>query len=176
MGYRELFLVLASVILLTLLMTQINSNTVEGREAMQQLEFEHTAAAIAQQFIEEAKSKKFDAQIGMVDAADPDNFTPWNNLGAGGWENYPNFNDVDDYHNFSRTVYVNGENFEADSTVTDGIPFNVSIQVQYVSVDNPDSVITDESHFKRMTVTVTSNYIPSSIVVKHVFSYYGVNL
>jgi hypothetical protein len=174
MGYRELFLVLASVILLTLLMTQINSNTVEGREAMQQLELEHVAAAIAQQFVEEAKSKNFDAQIGMVDPVDPNNFTPWNNLGAGGWESYPNFNDVDDYNNLSRTVYVNGESFEPDST--NGIPFNVSIAVQYVSTDDPDSVITDESHFKRMTVTVSSNYIPGSVVVKHVFSYYGVNL
>lgn len=173
MGYRELFLVLASVVLLTMLMTQINSNTVEGREALQELELEHTAAALAQQFIEEAKSKIFDAQIGMIDATDPNNFTPWNNLGAGGWESYPNFNDVDDYHNLSRTVYIDGESFEPDST--NGIPFNVSIAVQYVSEANPDSAVSDETFLKRMTVTVSSDYIPSSIVAKHVFSYYGVN-
>lgn len=175
MGYRELFLVLASVVLLTLLMTQINSNTVEGREALQQLELEHTATAIAQQFVEEAKSKKFDGGVGMVPSAGmPGNFTPWDDLGAGGWESYPNFNDVDDYHNLSRTVYINGESFDPDST--NGIPFNVSVQVQYVTDANPDSAASDETYFKRMTVTVTGDYIPSTITVKHVFSYFGVNM
>ena len=173
MGYRELFLVLASVVLLTLLMTQINSNTVEGREALQQLEMEHTATAIAQQFIEEAKAKKFDGNVGMVDASDPHNFTPYDQLAAGGWESYPNFNDIDDYNNLSRTVYVNGESFEPDST--NGIPFNVSIKVQYVSEAKPDSSVLDETYLKRMTVTVKSAYIPDSVRVKHVFSYYGVN-
>jgi hypothetical protein len=170
MGYRELFLVLASVVLLTLLMTQINSNTVEGREALQQLELEHTAAAIAQQFIEEAKSKNFDAWVGIVDPP----FTPYDTLGPGVGEVYPNFNDVDDYDGFNRTIYVNGTSFDPNST--DGIPFNVSILVQYVDADNPESVVSAETFLKLMTVTVSSNYIPSAIIVKHVFSYYGVNL
>lgn len=172
MGYRELFLVLLSSVLLTLLMTQINSNTVQGREALQQLELEHTAASIAQQFIEEAKSKNFDAWVGIVDPP----FTPYNQLGKGVGESYPNFNDVDDYDDFSRTIYVNGENFESDSTVTDGIPFNVNIQVQYVNEAKPDSAVSEETYLKRMTVTVSSSYFPGSITVKHVFSYYGVNL
>jgi hypothetical protein len=174
MGYRELFLVLASVVLLSLLMTQINSNTVQGREVLQQLEYEHIAASIAQQFIEEAKSKKFDALVGMVNPSDPNNFTPWNSLGKGGWETYPNFNDVDDYHNFSRTIYVNGATFDVNAT--SGIPFNVSIQVHYVSAAKPDSAVSDETYLKRMTVTVSSSYIPSSISTKQVFSYFGVNM
>jgi hypothetical protein len=172
MGYRELFLVLASVVLLTLLMTRINSNTVEGREALQQLELEHVAASIAQQFIEEAKSKNFDGWVGIVDPP----FTPYDQLGKGVGESYPNFNDVDDYDDFNRKFYVNGENFEADSSAVNGIPFNVGIQVQYVSEANPDSAVLTETFLKRMTVTVSSSYIPSSIIVKHVFSYYGVNL
>ena len=175
MGYRELFLVLASTVLLTLLMTQINRNTAEGREALQQLEFEHIAASMAQQFIEEAKSKKFDAQVGMIAPSDmPDDFTPWNGLGKGAWETYPNFNDVDDYHNFSRTLYVNGSSFDVNST--SGIPFNVSIVVHYVSDANPDVAVSQETYFKRMTVTVSGNYIPNGITVKQVFSYFGVNM
>ncbi len=173
MGYRELFLVLASTVLLTLLMVQINRNTAEGREALQQLEMEHIAASMAQQFIEEAKSKKFDAQIGMISPADmPGDFTPWNGLGPGWWESYPNFNDVDDYHNFTRTMYVDGSNFNANS----GIPFNVSIQVHYVSDANPDVAVSQQTYFKRVTVTVSSAYIPNAITVKQVFSYFGVNM
>ena len=175
MGYQQLFLVLAGVVLMSLLMVQINSNTVEGREALQQLELEHTAIAIAQQFVEEAKSKKFDAQVGVIPAsAMPGGFNDWNSLGPGGWEVYPQYNDVDDYHNFNRTVYVNGINF--DPTATTGIPFTVNIQVHYVSDANPDSTVTQRTFFKRMKVTVASSWIPNSITVKHVFSYYGVNL
>jgi len=173
MGYQQLFLVLASVVLLSLLMVQINNNTVEGREALQQLELQHTAVAIAQQFIEEAKSKKFDALVGVIPPSSmPGGFTlP---LGAGGWETYPQFNDVDDYHNFTRTVFVNGANF--DPAATSGIPFSVNIQMHYVSDANPDSAVSGRTFFKRMRVRVTSSYIPGQILIKHVFSYYGVNL
>jgi hypothetical protein len=175
MGYQELFLVLASVVLLTLLMVQINNNTVEGSEALQKLELEHTAVAIAQQFIEEAKSKRFDEVVGNVPASTfPGTFNHWGSLGHGVSEVYPQFDDVDDYHNFSRTVYVNGANFDPDAT--DGIPFTVSIQVHYVNDSNPDQAVSARTFFKRMRVTVSSSWIPNSITVKHVFSYYGVNL
>jgi hypothetical protein len=174
MGYQQLFLVLASVVLLTLLMVQINSNAVEGREALQQLELEQTAVGIAQQFIEEAKSKNFDELIGVIPPASmPGGFTPANALGPGS-DTYPQFNDVDDYNNLARTVYINGVDFDAGAT--DGIPFTVGIKVNYVTDANPDSAVSAPTFLKRMTVKVASTWIPDTVVVKHVFSYYGVNL
>jgi len=175
MGYQNLFLVMASSILLTLLIVQINTHNVEGSEALQQMELTHTATAIAQQFIDEARSKKFDAQAGMIDpAAMPGGFTPWNNLGHGNWETYPAYNDVDDYHNFNQTVYVTGT--AIDSVSTNGIPFTVAIQVQYVSAAKPDSAVLMNTFLKRVTVTVSSSWLPHSVTVKQVFSYFGVNM
>lgn len=175
MGYRELFLVMVSSILLTLLIVQINTHNVEGSEALQQMELTHTATAIAQQFIDEARSKKFDAQVGMIDPSTmPGSFTPWNNLGPGNWETYPAFNDIDDYHNFNQTLYVTGTNINPDST--NGIPFAVNIQVNYVSTANPDSAVHSNTFLKRMVVTVSSSWLPHSVSVKQVFSYYGVEL
>jgi hypothetical protein len=175
MGYQQLFLVLASVVLMSLLMLQINTNTVAGSEALQRLELEHTAIAIAQQFIEEAKSKRFDEVSSSIPpSAMPGGFNHWNSLGHGPTESYPNFDDVDDYHNLTRTVYVNGASF--DPAATSGVPFTVSIQVHYVNDSNPDLAVSQRTFFKRMTVTVSSSYIPNSVAVKHVFSYYGVNL
>jgi hypothetical protein len=110
----------------------------------------------------------------MIDPADLSvSFTPWNALGCNMSEAYPQFNDVDDYNNLSRTVYINGESFDSNST--DGIPFSVGIKVQYVSEAKPDSAVSFETYLKRMTVTVKSAYIPDSVKVKHVFSYYGAN-
>lgn len=175
MGYQNLFLVMVGSILLTLLIIQINSNNVEGSETLQQMELAHTATAIAQQFVDEAKSKKFDAQVGMIDPATmPGSFTPWNNLGRGNWETYPAFNDVDDYHNFNQTLYVTGTNINPDST--SGVPFAVNIKVHYVSAANPDSAVNTNTFLKRMTVTVSSSWLPHTVTVKQIFSYYGVNM
>jgi len=175
MGYRELFLVMVSSILLTLLIIQINDHTAEGSETLQRLELEHTATAIAQQFIDEAKSKKFDAQVGMIDPDDmPDDFTPWNSLGPGWWESYPKFNDVDDYHNLNKMLYVTGTNI--DMVSTNGVPFRARIKVHYVNQVKPDSAVNTETYLKRMTITVSSTWLPDSVTVKQVFSYFGVNM
>lgn len=168
MGYRELFLVLLSVVLLTTLMVQINASTNESRETLQELEIAHTAASVAQQYLEEIKSKQFDALSSVLPAGSmPGGFTPWNSLGHGGWETYPNYNDVDDYHNFTRTQSVSG------------VDYNVTIQVHYVRDSAPDTPYNNETFFKRVTVTVTSSYLTNpnmdTIVLKQVFSYFGVN-
>ena len=162
MGYQDLLLVLIGVTLMSLLMVNVNDNVVDAREMLQTLEIEHTATAIAQQFIEEAKSKLFDANV-MIDEDDmPDNFTAYYGLGPNVLEIYPNFGDVDDYHNFVDTVYVAG------------VDYRVSITVHYVRDSNPGANYNNETFFKRMRVTVTSTYMPESIMLSHVFSYYGI--
>lgn len=168
MGYRELFLVLLSVVLLTTLMVQINASTNESRATLQELEIAHTAASVAQQYLEEIKSKKFDALSDILPLSSmPGGFSPYNSLGHGWWETYPNFNDVDDYHGFTRTQTING------------VDYNVAIQVHYVRDTAPDTPYNNETFFKRVTVTVTSSYLTNpnmnAIVVKQVFSYFGVN-
>lgn len=163
MGYQDLLLVLISVTLLSLLMVSVNDNVVDAREALQTLEIEHTATAIAQQYIEEARSKFFDANVGVIDEDDmPDDFTPYYGLGPGWWESYPNFSDVDDYHNFKDTLDVAG------------VDYMVSIKVNYVRDSNPGVNYNNETFFKRMKVTVSSSWMPESIALSHVFSYFGI--
>jgi hypothetical protein len=69
---------------------------------------------------------------------------------------------VDDFHNFNRTIYVNG------------IGFTVQIQVVYVQDSNPEQAVSTNTYFKKMTVTVSSSYLSNSVTFKHVFSYFGV--
>ncbi|RMD98513.1 MAG: hypothetical protein D6814_07420 [Calditrichaeota bacterium] len=165
MGYRELFLVLAAVLLLSMMSVSVNNNLSQGKEALQDIEIAHMAVGITQQFIEEAKSKKFDEVVGTLDPSNmPSGFTPWNALGHGAGETYPNFDDVDDYNNFSNTVSVQG------------IPFSVSIQVGYVQDTNPEQIVSTQTFFKKMTVTVTSSWFTGSVTLKHIFSYYGSDL
>ncbi len=165
MGYRELFLVLFGGMLFSLLMTQINTNIVEGREALQELELEHTAAAVAQQFIEEAKAKDFDGQVGVISASlMPGSFTSPLSLGLEIGEFYPNFSDVDDYHGLDRTVGVQG------------VPFQVKIEVAYVQDADPEAKVLVPTFFKKMTVTVSSSYLQHSVTLEHIFTFFGMDL
>lgn len=163
MGYRELFLVLFSIVLLSTLTLRINTNAVEGRELVQQLEIEHMAASVGQQFIEEAKSKKFD------EAVTPTTTT----LSLGDLTSYAllgpedaSFNDVDDYEAYADTVFVNG------------IDFEVMIEVKYVQDTAPDIPVSTQTYFKRMLVSVQSSWLPAgrTIDLRHVFTYFGVNM
>jgi hypothetical protein len=164
MGYRELFLVLVSVMLLSVLITQINIHTIEADESLQQLELGYKAMAISQQFIEEAKSKKFDALAGIIAPEDmPDDFTDANDFGPEGSESHPNFDDVDDYHDFSDTLYV------------EGIDFRVAMEVSYVEDVDPDQMVAGPTFYKRLSVTVSSSWLSHGITLKHVFSYFGAN-
>ena len=163
MGYRELLLVLMGIGLFSLLTTQTNVNMANGREAMQEVEIQHLAVSVARQFIEEARAKQYDAVLSFLDEddiTDPSVFT--GSLGHGGHESYPNFNDVDDFHNFNQTIYVQG------------IDFQVSIEVIYINDSDPTSPAGTKTYFKKMAVTVNSGYLPGSITFKQVFSYFGV--
>lgn len=164
MGYRELFLVVSSVFLFSLMMVQINTNLIQGREVLQEAEIAHTAISVAQQFIEEAKSKKFDAKVDTLNPGDmPTQFTPWYALGHAAGESYPNFNDVDDYHNFSDTLFVYG------------MDFIVNIDVCYVQDSNPEQKVKTETFFKKMAVSVSSSWLDNPLTLKHIFSYYGIS-
>jgi len=167
MGYRELFLALLSVILLSTITLRINANAVQAREVLQQIEMQHVAATVAQQFLEEAKSKKFDTQIGFIPLVSmPALFTPAANLGPEIGETYPAFDDVDDYEAYNDTLFVNGLDFIA------------TIDVVYVTDLNPNLAVLLPTFFKRMTVTVSSRWLPagSTPISRHIFTYFGANL
>ena len=116
-------------------------------------EIEYYAISMAQRIIEEAKTRKFDL------FAPPQDFTaPWS-LGPANYESYPLVNDVDDYHRFDRTIN------------TPQGPYRVQVQVYYVEETNIDHIVSHRTNYKKMTVTVTSDYLSHPIVLNHVFSY-----
>jgi hypothetical protein len=156
MGHQELLLVLVSVVLFSLMTARVNTNLAEGSETLQEMEIEQLAISVAQQFIEDAKSKRFDEWVGVIDPVNmPDDFTSPFALGSGGGEVYPNFDDVDDYHGFNQTVYVQD------------LDFTVTITVAYVQDISPETAVLIRTYFKKMTVTVSSEWLSNSITLKH---------
>lgn len=159
MGHRELLLVLGAIMLFGLTMLSTNRYMVDQNESIIQREYEFYGISLAQSFIEEGKTKAFDVVLVNGSVSSPDDLSPWNQLGPAGDENWPNFNDVDDYNGLTLT----------DTTGTDS--FYVSIDVFYVEENDPETPANDETWYKRMNVTINNPYLTQPIVLGYVFAY-----
>ena len=158
MGHRELLLVLGAIMLFGLTMLSANRYIIDQNESIIQREYAFYSISLAQSFIEEAKTKEFDTVLINGSVTTPDELTQWNALGTAG-ESYPNFDDVDDYNNLSLT----------DSTSRG--EFDVSIEVGYVDETDPETIIQEESWYKRMNVTISNALLIQPIVLGFVFSH-----
>lgn len=174
MGFQELLLVVLSSVLFSLLILNVNLTSQRNHDALRESEIAHMATSMAQRIIEEAKSKKFDANVGAYDPSTfPDNFTgPGTGLGYNSGVDgvYPNINDVDDFNGEAGV----GTGLSVTVTVH-GMDFQVLATVDYVTHTNLEQEEFSKTFFKMVTVTVNSAYLPHSVTLKQVISYYGVD-
>lgn len=149
-GYSEVINVIGAMIIFSIIL--LNANSIIMRNSIMQVEgeLEQEVIALGQEIIEEALSKSFD-QVTVNAAAPPalipGGFTPAGQLGPDSGEyNRSDFNDFDDYNGWSDT-------FET----THGL-FELSSEVYYVDEDT-FLYTTQQSTFKKIVVTVTSQYL-----------------
>jgi len=163
MGEREILLVIGAMIFFAMTSLSVNRFCLDNNEVMMQSEFNYYAVSLAQGIIEEAKTRAFDVAVVSAPANDPPNDFTYP-LGPRWNEYYPNFNDVDDYNGLTL-------NIQAD---VNGPPVNytVHVVVGYVKETNPDKIVSEKTFYKKMIVTVSSDYISSDVVLSHVFGYY----
>ncbi|MCZ6820725.1 MAG: hypothetical protein O7G31_14735 [Calditrichaeota bacterium] len=159
MGHSELLLTLGAIAIFGMVLLTTNRRMIEQNDNMIQREFEYYAISAAQTFIEEAKTKWFDENV-ILASPDSSGFTSYSTLGPEG-ETYANFNDVDDYHGYSAAVI--------DTTARDS--FFVNITVGYVSETDPETQLTAEAYYKKMTVTITNRYLDAPVSLRYVFGY-----
>lgn len=134
------------------------------------------ALASAQSIIEEAKAKAFDQNtVGGVEVPDSAGLsttlgrdgsevaTPSpDTLSATGFKSSTNFNDVDDYDGYKRLEQMsNGR----DDKLYD------SVSVKYVRFSSPEDTSATKTYLKKMTITVTTKYIPRPYTFTYLFSY-----
>jgi len=160
MGEREMLLVLGAMFFFSMTNLSMNRFCLNNNEVMMKSEFDYYAISLAQRIIEEVKTRQFDANL----SDPPNSFDSPYSMGHNQYESYPNFNDVDDY---------NGEVLDNDDLgINPPVDYTVSIQVVYVNENNPDVRVYSRTFFKKMTVTVTSDYMTSPVSLSHVFAYY----
>lgn len=160
MGQQQLFLTLGAVVLFGIVTASVNVNIARNTEAVYDQQIVAYAANLGQRFVEEAKTRAFDeASVVNSPASIPGNFHAPGDLGPDGSEAYPNFDDVDDFHEYTATVGTDMGNM------------SVSIEVYYVLKTNLDSDAGGKTRFKKMTVNVSSTELQKPVLIAYVFSY-----
>ena len=159
MSNIQSFFSIGALLLLSLIELRFNSAVVENSTIETENKVYLTAFSLANDLIEEIKSKAFDAATVNFPTTDPSDLTPANSLGHASNEVYPNFNDIDDFDRYERTI---------DAPHAE--KYKVSCSVYYVSEYNPDYKVMTQTFYKKVDVTVSSPYMKKTIKLSFVFT------
>lgn len=156
--YSEILLVLGAVVIFSIAVLNVNQSIARNDTYLMTSELEYEAVPLAQQVIDAARSSAFDeaAVSGMLYNI-PSDFTSAANFGgAGEGETYPAYDDIDDYHGLSVT-----------DTTQHGI-YTINAQVMYVTESNPETDAGSKTSYKRLDVSVSSQFLPDTVRLSYV--------
>lgn len=139
----DFILLILAMFLFAMLQLGVTSVLLNNNRVMINTELDYTAVSLAQNIIDEARQKAFDQNtVGSYGGISvPDGFST---IGLETGESYPNFNDFDDYHEYSRT-----------DTTEHGI-YTTNCTVDYMDENDMSQVSAGKSKHKRLLVRVTS--------------------
>lgn len=164
-GYSEVLQVIGAMVIFSLILMTSNSMMLRNTNMEIESELEYQVIALAQNLIDEAKVKQFDANTSdpLPPSQVPSGFTEVSGLGPAGDSNEDErheFNDFDDYHGWSETVETaQGE-------------FTISAEVFYVN-ETTYAPSSTQTRFKKLRVTITSEFLRtgSDSLQKYQFDY-----
>jgi hypothetical protein len=162
-GRAELLILLGAIAIFGRYSLTINAARYNNDFRIIACESQTVAASIADGVIETAVTKGFDeATVSTILSGGLTSLTEPNLLGAESGEVYPDFDDIDDFDGFTMS-----------DTAVNGIQFEITSTVGYVSEDDPVNFQSDQTYLKRLNVTVSSEFIPEPVTISRVFSYYN---
>lgn len=149
-GYSEVLQTMAAMLIFGMIL--MNANRMIQRNTFMQIEgeLEQEVVAVAQDIIEEGRTKEYDeVTVGAAapPADIPGDFAAPSTLGSdAGEDDREDFDDFDDYHEWTETIE------------TEHGKFNIRAEVFYLDPNTYDSTGT-RSTFKKMRVYITSPYL-----------------
>ena len=156
----ESLLSVGALLVFSLVSLNFNSSVLQNTTVEVENKVYLTAFSLADDLIEEVKQKAFDAATVNFPTTNTASLTPAGSLGPANWEDYPFYNDIDDFNGFEKDVSApHAENYE------------VSCQVYYVDKDNPDVVSSTQTFYKKVTVTVNSPYLRNPVQLSQIFTH-----
>ena len=159
MNSGQSLLSIGALIIFSLVSINFNSSVLTNTTVEVENKVYLTAFSLADDLIEEIKQKAFDAATVDFPTTNPASLTGAYSLGHSGSEVYPNYNDIDDFNNFNKTVSApHAENYQ------------ITCRVYYVDGDDPDTIVWTQTFYKKVVVTVSSPYLRKSIILSHIFT------
>jgi hypothetical protein len=144
--YKQIILIMGALMLLAHITLNVNRATGDAQTISYDNEATLTATTIAQSTLREVSSKDFDEKSRGVMITHPDSLTSFVALGAEFGEAYPNFDDMDDFKGFSKTVPTGRLG-----------NFVVTVDVSYTSKAAAGSPVMTQTFLKSTTVSVAGN-------------------
>lgn len=153
------FLSLGALMIFSMISLRFDSAVLQNVEVEVENKVYLTAFSLADDLLEEIKQRAFDEKTVVFKAITPSALTASASLGKESGEVWPNFNDIDDYNNYSKPVSLpHAENYTVKSYVS------------YVQANNQDVVSSTQTYFKRVEIFVDSPYLKHQIKLQYVFT------
>ncbi len=161
MSSAQQFLVICGLFLLGGLILNLNQTNTNSSSEIYDNEAVITGTGIGQSMLNQIMTKAFDEKTVKGSVSNLANLTPPGSLGKDPGESIPTqFDDIDDYDNYSTAITVGRLG-----------NFNVSVHVYYVSYSNPDLKSLAATFLKRIDVTVTNPLLADKLVLSQLISY-----
>lgn len=162
MNTGQMLLAAGGMIILSSIFLIVNRTFANTSDILISTKLDVLAVSLAASVIEDATSKAFDMATVENSVDVLDSLTQPHSLGPAAGEEYPNFDDFDDYNGLSIV----------DSTTIEQLFFNVDCEVEYVNENDPELVSSMATWHKRITVKVSSKSMIDTVVVSTVHSYF----
>ncbi|KPK92651.1 hypothetical protein AMJ80_06485 [bacterium SM23_31] len=161
MNTGEIILVIGALILFSVTAIFLNQAILDGDRTVTESRLTNGATAVALSYIENAKRLSFDeAVIADPDLNNPGMLTLPANLGPESGESPADFDDIDDFRQYT------------DSVKTNIVTYNVAITVAYIDTNTMSVSEHNQTYYKQMRVFVHTPFIPDTIKLAHIFTFW----
>lgn len=161
MNTGQMLITIAALMLLSLVILRVNNNFLSTNTVLMENKFGVLAVSLGTSVLEEAKGKAFDHNTDTIAVSDLNQLS---SLGPESGETEPFFNDFDDYDGFVKLTENDSSYYPA--------PFKIECEVDYINPNNPDVASGSKTWHKKLTVTVTSDFMQDTVVLSSIYSYF----
>lgn len=157
---NESMLTIGAIILFSLISLHFNSTVLQNVILEVENKVYLTAFSLGDDLLEEIKQKAFDEETVIFRSINPEELTPTTDLGPDDSENSSvDYDDIDDYNGYFKPISLpHAEGFIVGSVV------------YYVQEDNFNQQSLIQTFYKRVDVTVSSDYLSHPVNLSFVFT------
>lgn len=154
MSGTQMFLVIGAILLFAILVLNANRTLLLTEETEVESEYIVMATAAAQNLMNEISIKAFDEGTISFPEYSADILTNKASFGPETGELPAAYDDVDDYHLFTKTDYS-----------PRGGTFNLRVWIDYVNDNNPAVVMSGKSRTKRIKIAAMNQFMNDSLFI-----------